>query len=202
MPTNESQVIELMPLIQEVLEQRQGEAEPENVHKLNIRGVDHFMNGRPDEALQDFLEALRLSGGNEELCAQCLVNMGDWTRRVQGNVQEAFSIFELAEELTTSLVTRSRILSMRAMAWRYSSEHDEVDPKGIEECVACLKQAIALAQEAAVQGESGTSEAMSLAVHRGVGTERWMTSEQMEGASDKRGVLRPYTIRCSTITSW
>lgn len=156
-------------------------ASPDEVEDLNKKGITSLMAGGEGnkEALKFFLHALRKSGNNLELRAQCLINIGDFLRRVVGNQQGALEMFYRAESLSKSPVTKARIKTMEAMVYMLKTHLSQNDPEGVQKNIAALKEAIKLARLARSEDSEKAKKTEGLAFHRLIGTIcHWGTADQ------------------------
>lgn len=126
----------------------------EEVQDRNQQGITLLMAGDTDNALELFREALELAARDDELQAQCLINIGDWHRRVSGDTEKARELFSLVWTLTTSSITRSRLRIAQAMA-----------EEG-ERRIGFLKEAIQLAQDGYQEDAAAARRAKFFALHR------------------------------------
>lgn len=142
-----------------------------SVKAINQAAITTMMSGDAESALTLFLQALRLSGSNPELQAQCLINIGDWVRRLPGELALVQEIFEKAATLPTGPITKSRLRSMQAMIYN--------NREGIDENVRILTEAIVLARNAAAAQPKEALMAEKFAIHRMAGTVcQWGSAEQ------------------------
>lgn len=131
-----------------------------DVDEKNELGIQKLMAGQVSEALQFFLRAfgVALAARDEELQAQSLVNLLDWYRRVRGNRERAIDIFHQAMRLQISVLTKSRLYTVRAMTSESSLE-----------TIAFLDEAIGFAREGRAQDPDRALEAECFAFHRKAG---------------------------------
>lgn len=161
----------------------------DTVAKLNSDAIRNMMQGNTEQALLLFLTALEASGSNPELQAQCLINIGDWARRIPGNANLANEMFDLADLRVMSLITKSRALSMRAMVEVLPSETGHPDPEGRRRGITMLQRALEVAIRARTEDPERARAAESFAVHRWLGqvTEA-LTTKKLLGLA---GTLSP-----------
>lgn len=147
------------------------------VQELNDIGINEMMRGNTAKAIEFFFEALEKAKPDTDLTAQSLINIGDWLRRIAGDLKTALDLFDMAEKLSINKTTLSRLYAMRAMVHSFYAEQGKDDPEGVQTNVTLLRQAISLAREAPGSEESLNAE--SLATHRLLGTIcNFGTSEQ------------------------
>jgi len=137
----------------------------EGINELNRK------DGDSEKALGIFFDALTASGGNKELQAWCLANLGDWVSKILKSQELAHSILEQAFCLTKKRFIQSKIRCMQAgIAINCLSESNEDKDKIISALIDCEKyavEAIAFAGLASNVAEilQAESEALSMLVN-------------------------------------
>jgi hypothetical protein len=141
------------------------------VTRINDEAIQLMMAGKTTEAANKLLQALQMSGINKEPRARTLINIGDYIRRIEGNLELASFIFGMVSGYALQPVLESRLLSMWAMVYSYRSEQGESDPDGIQMNIGMLKRAILVIEKELQSTYSEAAiRAKSLAVHRWAGT--------------------------------
>ncbi len=149
------------------------------IDKDNQQAISLMMQGKTKKALELSLETLEKSGRNLELRAQCLINIGDWLRRIIGALDSALAIFAQAEKLPISTLTRSRLKAMEAMVYIFPTESGQDDPEGVQKNIAVLKEAVKIARQGHKENPEKAIMTESFALHRLSGTVGYYgTSEQ------------------------
>lgn len=157
----------VLDLIQQGLEASHTETFPECIARaFNEQGVKELIWGDAQQALDSFLHALEQSS-TDDLRGACLINIGDLTRRVDGDVDLARRVFAIASELISDTLLISRLYAMQAMTHILVAECGENRPEGeAEHAKDLLETAIGLAQLAQMKSPDEGLEAESFAFHR------------------------------------
>ena len=143
---------------------------PQRIEELNSQAIDSMMKGNTADALEFFLLGLELSSNDPELQASCLINIGDYVRRIVGSAKLALEIFDQVADMPVGLLTDSRLQSMRAMVYMLPTETGQIDPEGVKENIRLLNRATKLARLAQENDPKKGLEAESFALHRLAGT--------------------------------
>jgi len=155
-------------LIKSALENAEkiGQVDYRHVESMNQEAINLMMNGKTKESLEQFLTALTMSGNIQELRGLCLINIGDWVRRIPGFLNLALEIFQDAGSLVKKKTSLSRLKSMEAMVYIFPTERGQDDPKGVQRNMEVLYEAIELARQAYKDEPEQALNTESLALHR------------------------------------
>ncbi|TSC68965.1 MAG: hypothetical protein G01um101466_247 [Parcubacteria group bacterium Gr01-1014_66] len=168
-----------------IIENADHEANEREVDQFNDEGVALLMKTQTEESLRSFLRALYSCGNDAELQAKTLINIGDFQRRVPGHGARAMEIFALAETKSMSAITRSRLLSMKAMVFMLPTELGQPDSQGITNGITALDQAMRIADQASDTHPMDALKAKLFAAHRLTGAaSAYGTQEQKRFALD------------------